>query len=161
LAHLPVAKVFQHQGWAFKRSRSGRNFSPAPHCDLNDLLASTAGARISKGDRAGALQLAALNCSAQSVHPKLDLPRGCRRHAQDASPAGLLGWSARFLHERLPGNAGRWPQSELGSGIVAGGFPGAPEWQWRAGDSVLKEMAELAKTEIRQLCFELHPGMAR
>ena len=45
--------------------------------------------------------------------------------------------------------------------IVAGGFPELLEWQWR--ERVIPfwgEMAGVAKAEgVRQLCFELHPGM--
>src|SRR5213593_4883183 len=50
------------------------NFSPSPHCDLNGLLAS-AGARAEflKAMERQRLQLAALNCSGNPVHPKQDL----------------------------------------------------------------------------------------
>jgi sugar phosphate isomerase/epimerase len=139
------------------------NFSPSPHCDLNGLLGG-AGARAEflQAIERQHLQLAALNCSGNPVHPNQDL-------AQQASEvtrktlrlAGLLRVERVVCMSGCPGtpDGGRYPNWVVASWPED--FLELLEWQWR--ERVIpfwSEMAELAKAEgVRQLCFELHPGM--
>ena len=62
------------------------NFSPAPHCDLNRLLSSSeARHEFLQAIDSYHLQLAALNCSGNPVHPNNDLAQqaaGVTRHAR-------------------------------------------------------------------------------
>ena len=139
------------------------NFSPAPHCDLNRLLENS-GARdeFLKAIDSHDLQLAALNCSGNPIHPNADLARQATDVTRKTLQlAGLLRIERVVCMSGCPGTSegGRFPNWVVASWPED--FLELLEWQWR--ERVIpfwSEMAELAKTEgIRQLCFELHPGM--
>jgi len=139
------------------------NFSPAPHCDLNGLLAS-AGARAEflQAIERQQLQLAALNCSGNPVHPNLDLAQSAADVTRKTLRlGGLLGVERVVCMSGCPGTpeGGRYPNWVVASWPED--FLELLEWQWRARlIPFWSEMAELAKAEgVRQLCFELHPGM--
>jgi sugar phosphate isomerase/epimerase len=139
------------------------NFSPAPHCDLDRLL-NDSGARQTflKTIKSHGLQLAALNCSGNPIHPD---PQRAQQAAditrKTIQLAGRLGVERIVCMTGCPGT----PEDHRYPNWVAFSWPPdfleLLEWQWR--ERVIpfwSKMAELAKTEgVKQLCFELHPGM--
>jgi len=139
------------------------NFSPAPHCDLNRLLSSSeARHEFLQAIDSHHLQLAALNCSGNPVHPNNDLAQqadGVTR--KTLVLAGLLGVERVVCMSGCPGTpeGGRYPNWVVASWPED--FLELLDWQWR--ERIIpywSQMAEVAKAEgVRQLCFELHPGM--
>ncbi len=139
------------------------NFSPAPHCDLNRLLSSLeARHEFLQAMDSHHLQLAALNCSGNPVHPNNDLAQqaaGVTRKTLQL--AGLLDVERVVCMSGCPGtpDGGRYPNWVVASWPED--FLELLDWQWR--ESVIpywSQMADVAKSEgVRQLCFELHPGM--
>jgi sugar phosphate isomerase/epimerase len=139
------------------------NFSPAPHCDLDRLLSSSsARSEFLREIHSRNLELAALNCSGNPLHPN----EGLARSAADITRktiqlAGMLGVPRIVCMSGCPGTpqgggypnwvVRRWPDE----------FRELLEWQWR--EHVIPfwaEMAEVANAAgVRHLCFELHPGM--
>ena len=88
------------------------NFSPAPHCDLSRLLESSAAREeFMHAIRSCNLELAALNCSGNPLHPNHDLATRLvgffewSREAIDRSSKDLdtLAVSAELLRVRLKG----------------------------------------------------------
>jgi len=165
LAHLPFAEALAKAaslGVQAVEIGTG-NFSPSPHCDLNGLLAG-AGARAEflQTIERQQLQLAALNCSGNPVHPNQDLARQAAEVTRKTLRlAGLLGVERVVCMSGCPGtpDGGRYPNWVVASWPED--FLELLEWQWR--ERVIpfwSEMAEMAKAEgVLQLCFELHPGM--
>lgn len=139
------------------------NFSPAPHCDLDLLLTSAPtrkeflGAIASRG-----LELAALNCSGNPIHPNPDLAcKAAEVTRKTLELAGLLGVENIVCMTGCPGTpqGGGYPNWVVASWPED--FLELLDWQWR--ERVIpfwSDMAALAKSRgVRQLCFELHPGM--
>ncbi len=165
LAHLPLAEALAKSaslGVQAVEIGTG-NFSPSPHCDLNGLLGS-AGARAEflQAIEREHLQLAALNCSGNPIHPNRELAqRAVDVTRKTLRLAGLLGVERVVCMSGCPGSpdGGRYPNWVVASWPED--FLELLEWQWR--ERVVpfwSEMAGLAKAEgVRQLCFELHPGM--
>ncbi len=165
LAHLPLAEALAKSaslGVQAVEIGTG-NFSPSPHCDLNGLLGS-AGARAEflQAIEREHLQLAALNCSGNPIHPNRELAqRAADVTRKTLRLAGLLGVERVVCMSGCPGSpdGGRYPNWVVASWPED--FLELLEWQWR--ERVVpfwSEMAGLAKAEgVRQLCFELHPGM--
>jgi sugar phosphate isomerase/epimerase len=139
------------------------NFSPSPHCDLNGLLGGAdARAEFLQAIEKRHLQLASLNCSGNPVHPNQDLARRAAEVTRKTLRlAGLLGVERVVCMSGCPGtpDGGRYPNWVVASWPED--FLELLDWQWR--ERVIpfwSEMADLAKAEgVRQLCFELHPGM--
>jgi sugar phosphate isomerase/epimerase len=139
------------------------NFSPAPHCDLNRLLDnSTARDDFLKAIHVHDLQLAALNCSGNPIHPNDELAgRAVDVTRKTIRLAGALGVGRIVCMSGCPGSpqGGGYPNWVVASWPED--FLELLDWQWR--ERVIpfwSEMAELAKAEgVGQLCFELHPGM--
>src|SRR5438874_2209828 len=139
------------------------NFSPAPHCDLNQLLTrSDARDEFLRAIQSRNLELAALNCSGNPLHPNDDLAHSAADITRKTLQlAGMLGVPRVVCMSGCPGTpegggypnwvVARWPDE----------FLELLEWQWR--ERVIPfwaEMAGIAKAEgVRHLCFELHPGM--
>jgi sugar phosphate isomerase/epimerase len=118
------------------------NFSPAPHCDLNRLLSSRRRATVSGAIHSCNLELAALNCSGNPLHPNGDLAshRG-GHHAQDASVWQECSGAARVCMSGCPGTpeGGGYPelgrdemvervQKLLSGNGVNGSFPFGVKW---------------------------------
>ncbi len=139
------------------------NFSPAPHCDLTSLLSSsTARDEFLQAIRTQHLELAALNCSGNPIHPNKDFARQAAQVTrQTLQLAGMLGVERVVCMSGCPGTpeGGRYPNWVVASWPED--FLELLQWQWE--EQVIpfwSEMAELAKAEgVHQLCFELHPGM--
>ena len=139
------------------------NFSPALHCDLNRLVSSSEARReFLRAIDSHHLQLAALNCSGNPIHPNNDVAQqaaGVTRKTLQL--AGLLGVERVVCMSGCPGTpeGGRYPNWVVASWPED--FLELLDWQWR--ECIIpywSQMAELAKAEgVRQLCFELHPGM--
>jgi len=139
------------------------NFSPAPHCDLPELLRNQA-VRQNFLDSIGAchLQLEALNCSGNPLHPNPHVSEPAAQVTRmTIELAGLLGVEQIVCMSGCPGapDGGRYP-----NWVVAGWPPDfleLLEWQWR--ERLIPfwgKTAEFARRHgIRKLCFELHPGM--
>ena len=108
------------------------------------------------------LELAALNCSGNPIHPNKQVAeRAADVTRKTLQLAGHLEVERVVCMSGCPGTpeGGGYP-----NWIVASwpeDFLELLEWQWR--ERVIPfwtEMAETAKAEgVRQLCFELHPGM--
>ena len=139
------------------------NFSPSPHCDLDGLLGQAADrARFLGVIKSHGLSIAALNCSGNPIHPN---PEAAARAAgvtrKTLRLAGALGVERVVCMSGCPGtpDSGRYPNWVVASWPEE--FLELLDWQWR--DRVIPfwaETVELAKREgVRQLCFELHPGM--
>jgi sugar phosphate isomerase/epimerase len=139
------------------------NFSPAPHCDLGRLLCSPE----SRKDFLHAidthhLQLAALNCSGNPLHPKKELAgQAIEVTRKTLQLAGVLGVERVVCMSGCPGtpDGGGYPNWVVASWPED--FLELLDWQWRERlVPFWSEMAGFAKAEgVRQLCFELHPGM--
>jgi sugar phosphate isomerase/epimerase len=139
------------------------NFSPAPHCNIDALLASTAARQeFLEAISSYGLTLAALNCSGNPIHPNsVTACKAADVTSKTLQLAGLLGVETVVCMTGCPGTPGgdgypnwvvaSWPED----------FLELLEWQWQ--ERVIpfwSEWAALAKSEgVRQLCFELHPGM--
>lgn len=139
------------------------NFSPAPHCDLNRLLVSAEARREFLGAIAShGLELAALNCSGNPIHPNPDVACGAAEITRKTIElAGLLGVETVVCMSGCPGTpqGGGYPNWVVASWPED--FLELLKWQWR--ERVIpywSDMAALASSKgVRQLCFELHPGM--
>ena len=139
------------------------NFSPAPHCNLDLLLTSAPARKEFLGAIASlGLELAALNCSGNPIHPNPDLARKAAEVTRKTLElAGLLGVETIVCMTGCPGTpqGGGYPNWVVASWPED--FLELLDWQWR--ERVIpfwSDMAELAKSRgVRQLCFELHPGM--
>jgi sugar phosphate isomerase/epimerase len=139
------------------------NFSPAPHCDLNGLLSSaTARDKFLQTIHSNNLELAALNCSGNPLHPNDDFARSAADVTRKTLHlAGMLGVPRVVCMSGCPGTreGGGYPNWVVAS--WPDDFLELLEWQWR--ERIIpfwSEMAEVAKAAgVRQLCFELHPGM--
>ena len=164
LMHLPFGECLSVvSGMGVQAVEIGTgNFSPAPHCDLQRLI----GHSQARQDFVAAiarckLELAALNCSGNPLHPSpavaqnaIDITRSTLRLA------GMLGVEQVVCMSGCPGTPGdttypnwivaTWPED----------FLELLEWQWR--ERVIPfwtEMAEFAANNgVRQLCLELHPA---
>ncbi len=139
------------------------NFSPAPHCDMAALFQDDkALARFQAAITSRGLIISALNCSGNPLHPRAE--RGS--HDADVIRNTIL------LAERL----------KITRLVLMSGCPGTPtstdypnwvtaqwpedfiellNWQWEScAIPFWKEIAAFADQHgVKQLCFELHPGM--
>lgn len=139
------------------------NFSPAPHCDLDGLLCDAGNrTRFLETIQSHGLTLAALNCSGNPIHPNKEVAgRAADVTRKTLRLAGALGIEMVVCMSGCPGtpDGGQYPNWVVASWPED--FLELLDWQWR--DRVIPfwaETAELAKKEgVRQLCFELHPGM--
>jgi sugar phosphate isomerase/epimerase len=166
LMHLPfLAALSKSAALGVQAVEIGTgNFSSAPHCDLDGLLASSAARQdFLQAIASRGLELAALNCSGNPIHPNPDL--AC--HAAEITRktvelAGLLGVETVVCMTGCPGTpqGGGYPNWVVASWPED--FLELLDWQWR--ERVIpywSEMAALAKLRgVRRLCFELHPGMS-
>ncbi|PYT20179.1 MAG: hypothetical protein DMG57_43050 [Acidobacteria bacterium] len=139
------------------------NFSPAPHCDLNRLLdSSTARNEFVQAIQHHNLQLAALNCSGNPIHANDELAgKAADITRKTLRLAGELGVERIICMSGCPGTpeGGGYPNWVVASWPED--FLELLDWQWR--ERVIpfwSEMSGFARAEgVRQLCFELHPGM--
>jgi len=139
------------------------NFSPAPHCDLDRLLAGApARKEFLAAIAAHGLELAALNCSGNPIHPNPEVAAKANDVTRKTVQlAGLLGVETIVCMTGCPGT----PQGGGYPNWVVAAWPEdfleLLDWQWR--ERVIpywSDIAALAKSNgVRQLCFELHPGM--
>ena len=140
------------------------NFSPATHCDLDALLTSARQRQeFLSAITSHGLELAALNCSGNPIHPNPDVASKAVEVTRKALElAGLLGVEKIVCMTGCPGTpeGGRYPNWVVASWPED--FLELLDWQWR--ERVIpfwSEMATFAKSHgVRQLCFELHPGMS-
>lgn len=165
LAHLPLPAALDKAaklGVQAVEIGTG-NFSPGTHCDLDALLGNAnERTKLLESIHGHGLQLAALNCSGNPIHPKKELAD----HAASVTRktlqlAGALGVERIVCMTGCPGTpeGGGYPNWVVASWPED--FLELLDWQWR--ERVIPfwaEMAEMARKEgVRQLCFELHPGM--
>lgn len=140
------------------------NFSPSPHCDLDRLLKDEAARKTFQAVIADhGLQLSALNCSGNLLHPDPALGEPARDvFRKTVQLAELLGLDRVVTMSGCPGGPDggvypnwvtlRWPP-ELARLL---------DWQW---ESVIipfwREQARFAAEHgVRRICLEMHPGMA-
>jgi sugar phosphate isomerase/epimerase len=165
LAHLPLDAVAR---WCTERGIHDLElgvggYSPAPHLDLDALLARE-DARTSLIDVLGSAGcgVAALNASGNPLHPD---PATALPH--DRALRGAVELAAALDVDRVvamsgcpggPGGDGRWP-------VFAGGawlpdMEGLWQWQWERIVSYWRELtawtAAVAPAVV--ICLELHPG---
>lgn len=164
LGHLPLDTLLAHAaGLGITRVEFGcGNWSQAPHLDLAGLLASPA-ARADFLAKLGdhGLEISALNCSGNPLHPG----EGGARHdavtRQTIRLAGLLGVRRVVMMSGCPGGPG-----DANANWITTAWP--PEtarvlaWQW---EEVLtpywRGLAALAAQEgVEKLCLELHGQQA-
>ena len=165
LMHLPFQEALAKAGGlGIQAVEIGTgNFSPAPHCDLNGLLDSSAARNeFVQAIQHHNLQLAALNCSGNPIHPNDDLAgKAADITRKTLRLAGALGVERIVCMSGCPGTpeGGGYPNWVVASWPED--FLELLDWQWR--ERVIpfwSEMAGFARAEgVRQLCFELHPGM--
>ena len=140
------------------------NFSSAPHCDIDRLLAGATARNEFLGAIAShGLELAALNCSGNPIHPNAEVAaKAAAVTRKTLELAGLLGVETIVCMTGCPGtpDGGGYPNWVVASWPED--FLELLEWQWR--ERVIpywSDMATLAKSHgVRRLCFELHPGMS-
>jgi len=108
------------------------NFSPAPHCDVSELLTNrTARQNFLSSLAAHGLQLEALNCSGNPLHPNPQVSeRAAHITRMTLELAGLLGVERVICMSGCPGapGNGRYP-----NWVVAAwpeDFLELLEWQW-------------------------------
>ncbi len=165
LAHLPFREALARSaslGVQAVEIGTG-NFSPAPHCDLDALLAGESARReFLEAISFHNLTLAALNCSGNPIHPDSGLAsKAAGVTRKTLQLAGLLGVETVVCMSGCPGTpaGGDYPNWVVASWPED--FVELLDWQWR--ERVIpfwSEMAVHAKSEgVRKLCFELHPGM--
>jgi sugar phosphate isomerase/epimerase len=140
------------------------NFSPAPHCQLDRLLEdATARNRFLATITDHGLELSALNCSGNLLHPDETVGRAAREvFRQTVLLAELLGLDRIVTMSGCPGGPDggsypnwvtlKWPP-ELARLL---------DWQW---DSVIlpfwREQVQFAEQHgVTRICLEIHPGMA-
>lgn len=134
------------------------NWSPAPHLDLDGLLASQQDRDAFLGRiNAHGLAISALNCSGNPLHP--GSPGAAHRTvtAKTIRLAGLLGVQRVVLMSGCPGGPG-----DANANWVTTAWP--PEaarvldWQW--SEQVIPYwkglVAEAAAAGVARLCLELH-----
>jgi len=162
--HLSLAdSLDRYQEWGITAVEIGTgNFSPAPHLDLQTMLAD-AGARQRMRadlDRRGML-ISALNCSGNPIHPQADMAAHDAQVIRDTIRlAGELGVNRVVTMSGCPGEPGgrhpnwvtfTWPPH----------FAELLTWQW---DEVIlpywTKTAAYARSLGVVLCFEMHPGMS-
>jgi len=166
LAHLPFGEALSKASALGVQSVEigTGNFSPSPHCDLKGMLESAAArAQFLEQIESHHLQLAALNCSGNPIHP---IPEVAQQAAEVTRKtlrlAGLLGVERIVCMTGCPGTpeGGRYPNWVVASWPED--FLELLQWQWE--EKVIpfwRRTAELAKAEgVQALCFELHPGMS-
>lgn len=165
LAHLPFREALAKSaslGVQAVEIGTG-NFSPAPHCDLDALLAGESARReFLEAISFHNLTLAALNCSGNPIHPNSGVAsKAAGVTRKTLQLAGLLGVETVVCMTGCPGTpaGGDYPNWVVASWPED--FLELLDWQWR--ERVIpfwSEMAAHAKSEgVRKLCFELHPGM--
>ncbi|MCC7105331.1 MAG: sugar phosphate isomerase/epimerase [Chloroflexi bacterium] len=166
LAHLPFAAALDFataRGISAVEIGTG-NYSPAPHCDLSTLLTdhhAREAFHTALADRG--LELSALNCSGNVLHPDPSVSGPSQGVFRDTVLlASLLGLDRIVTMSGCPGapDGSRLPQ------WVTLKWP--PEmarllnWQW--DDVILpfwREQAEFARSHgVRRIALEIHPGMA-
>jgi sugar phosphate isomerase/epimerase len=139
------------------------NFSPAPHCDMPKLLRDDqALAAFQNAITQRGLFISALNCSGNPLHPRDEKGKHDAQVIRDTFLlAERLGVTRIVLMSGCPGT----PTSKDYPNWVTATWPEdfieLLNWQW---DNVAipfwKETAAFAEQHgIKQLCFELHPGM--
>jgi sugar phosphate isomerase/epimerase len=166
LAHLDLAGALQfasRHGIEMVEIGTG-NLSPAPHCDLDRLLSEPAALPRFRGLLGEhGLELSALNCSGNLLHP--DERRRSSAQAVFSKTVLLaekLGLDRVVTMSGCPGSpdGGRYPQ------WVTLRWP--PEmaqlldWQWEAVILPFwREQAQFAQQHgVTRICLEIHPGMA-
>jgi sugar phosphate isomerase/epimerase len=165
LMHLPFRQALERasaMGVQAVEIGTG-NFSPALHCDLPKLLGDPSARQDFLGSVAAyGLQLAALNCSGNPLHPNRELARGAVQVTRmTLELAGMLGVERVICMSGCPGtpDGGQYPNWVVATWPEE--FLNLLEWQW--SERVIpfwSDMAELAKKHgVKKLCFELHPGM--
>jgi sugar phosphate isomerase/epimerase len=139
-------------------------YSPAPHCNVAQLLRSPDALRQWRAifDQAG-LGISALNVSGNPLHPNPELAQLHDRDLRNAIRlAAALGVDRVVAMSGCPGAA---PADRAAPHFSGGGWlpdlDGIATWQWeeRVAPYWL-DLAEFARSEHPQLiiCFELHPG---
>lgn len=139
------------------------NFSPAPHCDMAKLLHDDkALAAYQKAISSRGLEISGLNCSGNPLHPRKDKGQHDSQVVRDTMLlAERMGITRVVLMSGCPGTptstdypnwvVATWPED----------FIELLNWQWTSVTIPFwKEMAAFAEQhKVKQLCFELHPGM--
>jgi sugar phosphate isomerase/epimerase len=138
-------------------------FSPAPHLDLDALLAHD-GARTALLERleAAGCRIAALNASGNPLHPDpataVPHDRALRGAIELAPMLGVDRVVAMSGCPGAPGGDGRWP-------VFAGGawlpdMEGLWRWQWEHVTSYWRDLTAWASAVAPAvtICLELHPG---
>jgi len=138
-------------------------YSPAPHLDLERLLADgTARDELLRTVDGAGCRLSALNASGNPLHPDAAVSTAHDRALRGAIRlAGLLGLDTVVAMSGCPGGpgGGAWP-------VFAGGawlpdMEGLWEWQW--AERIAPYWQELgawvaAEAPGVRICLELHPG---
>ncbi|MCH7588019.1 MAG: sugar phosphate isomerase/epimerase [Chloroflexi bacterium] len=139
------------------------NFSPAPHCNLDELLDSkTAREQFLGAIAERGLTLSALNCNGNLLDPDPGRRDGSQAvFTKTVKVAGLLGIDTVVTMSGCPGD------------LQGGGYPNwvtctwqreyveLLERQWEEEISPFwKEAAELARANSVRIAIEMHPGQA-
>lgn len=140
------------------------NYSPAPHCDLVDLLGDrqTREAWLAGFERRG-MVLGALNCSGNPLHPDPTRARSHDRVIRDTLRlAGALGIRKIVTMSGCPGAPGGSSHPHWAAGAWLPDYRGVFRWQWE--ERILPywhDLAAFAREQgVERVCLELHPGMA-
>jgi sugar phosphate isomerase/epimerase len=139
-------------------------YSPAPHCNIDELLDDGGARRRWQAiPKHAGLGISALNVSGNPLHPN---PEVARRHDSDLRQAirlaAMLGVDRVVAMSGCPG-AG--PTDRFAPHFSGGGWlpdlEQVAEWQWRERVAPYWiEMSAFARSEhpALMICFELHPG---
>jgi sugar phosphate isomerase/epimerase len=139
------------------------NFSPAPHLNLQEMLADTAARRrlLDDLERRG-LVLSALNCSGNPLHPQRDSAQHDAQVIRDTIRlAAGLNLDRIVTMSGCPGTPDGGVHPNWVTFTWPDHFAELLRWQW--DEAILPfwtEMAAFARDHGVLLCFEMHPGMS-
>lgn len=164
LRQEPRGRVFERCArWGIRFVELGTgNFSPAPHLDLEELLRDGAARRrLLRELRQHDLEISALNCSGNPLHPHPEVGARHARVVRDTFQlAGVLEVETVVTMSGCPGGP---DGGGLPHWIVTGWpleFLEMVDWQWR--ERVIpfwQEMADWAqRCGVRRIALEMHPG---
>jgi sugar phosphate isomerase/epimerase len=137
------------------------NYPGAAHCHPAELLGDGAAlARFADAVTSRGLEISALSCHGNPLHPRLEVAKGSHEtFLQTVELAGRLGVGRVNLFSGCPGDSDTASYPNWVTCAWPNEFGELLEWQWT--EKVIpywREQARLASANHIRLGFEMHPG---